>query len=512
MTNLFGIHRVKRFTAAAAIAVLSACSTIVFDVEKTVSFSLTDTDNTNFGKALASWNADHPDGQSGFYPLVDGMDALGARLRLIEGAQRSIDAQYFLMKDDDAGEVFAGGLLAAADRGVRVRFLLDDVFTSAHDDILALLNQHPNIEMRLYNPVSRRGIYYLNYVGDFKRANRRMHSKSITGDNAFTIIGGRNIADEYFQLRDDTEFLDYDILALGPIAADVSAQFDDFWNSSLSLPMEALHNEFTENDLAQERAEIDAERSAGHHSIYRRAINTQHMLNLLDGSGSVYAAHAVLLHDGAAKLQNPIDISQMTLINELGGFIASSNASVFAITPYFIPTERGLVFWQGLIDRDMDVTIVTNSLASTNHVPVHSGYSRYRKKMLAMGASIYEARSERVAVRQAESKNLTLHTKLILIDERYLFVGSLNLDPRSIEINAELGLLIDSKEMAEQFMAQVNRALSEVTYKVELDEAGRLQWLATIDGEQVVETAEPQTNWWRRLQAHLYRVLPEGQL
>jgi putative cardiolipin synthase len=505
----------KSLITTAVIVFLSACSTIAFDGEKTASSVLTDTGDTEFGRALLDWNTDHPGGLSGFYPLNNGMDALGARLRLIEGAERSIDAQYFLMKDDDAGEVFAGSLLAAADRGVRVRFLLDDVFTSVHDDILALLNQHPNIEIRLYNPVSRRGIYYLNYAGDFTRANRRMHSKSITGDNAFTIIGGRNIADEYFQLRNDTEFIDYDVLALGPIAADVSEQFDDFWNSTLALPMEALQNEFTEQDLIKERAEIDEERSAGHHSIYRKAINTQHMQELLDGSGIVYAAPAVLLHDGAAKLENPIDISQMTLINELGGVIAESDTSIFVITPYFIPTDSGVKFWQRIIDRGMEVSIVTNSLASTNHVPVHSGYSRYRKKMLAMGASIYEARADALApvtVGKAKPQSLTLHTKLMLIDERYLFVGSLNLDPRSIEINAELGVLIDSPGMVKQLMEGVNSALPELTYEVKLDDSGSLQWLATIDGNKVVETREPQTGWWRRFQSRIYRILPESQL
>ena len=497
-------------------SILTACSTIDFDRPKDVSAAYTDTADTKFGQALAQWNAEHPEGLSSFYPLVDGMDALGARLRLIEGAQRSIDAQYFLMKDDDAGEVFAGSLLRAADRGVRVRFLLDDVFTTVDDDILALLDRHPNIEIRLYNPVSRRGVYFINYAGDFSRANRRMHSKSITGDNAFTIIGGRNIANEYFQLRDDTEFLDYDVLALGPVAQQVSKQFDDFWNSRLAIPMKTLNSEFTEQDLAAERAEIDEELAMGKGSVYSTAINSEYMLDLLDGKGITYSAPSALLHDGAAKLENPIDISQMTLINELVDLIANSKSSVFVITPYFIPTQSGLDFWQSVIDKGVDLTIVTNSLASTNHVPVHAGYSRYRKKMLEMGALIYEARAN--AVRSAEGgsgtspESLTLHTKLMLIDERYLFVGSLNLDPRSIRINAEMGLVIDSPEMAQQLMADVSRGLDRVTYQVELDEKNRLQWRATIDGEEVVETKEPLTGWWRRFQSRLYRVLPESQL
>jgi cardiolipin synthase C len=495
---------------------LAGCSTLSFDQPRSPSYQFEDLGDTVFGKHLADWNSDHPEGVSGFYPLSDGLDALGARLRLIEGAQRSIDVQYFLMKDDDAGEVFAGSLLRAADRGVRVRFLLDDVFTTVEDDILALLNEHPNIEIRLYNPISRRGIYYLNYIGDFSRANRRMHSKSLTGDGAYTIIGGRNIADEYFQLRGDTEFLDYDVLALGKVAEDVSVQFDEFWNSGYSIPIEHLGYDFTPEDLRLERAEIDQELAGAGGSIYSKAIHTRYMQELVAGNGKFYAASAVLLSDGPAKLENPIDISQMSLIRELEGFIENADTSVQVINPYFIPTSSGISYWRSLIDRGMEVTIVTNSLASTNHIPVHSGYSRYRKQMLEMGASLYEVRVNAVDRGDGNSgeapESLTLHTKLMLIDGRYLFVGSLNLDPRSIEINAEMGLLIDSRELSQQLAEAIEIGVEEAAYELKLDDRGKLRWLATIDGEPVVETKEPLTNWWRRTLAQIYRILPESQL
>lgn len=508
---------ISRKSLIAVLAILlSACTTVPLDRPKDTSYSLTDTADTGFGRTLADWRAKYPGGESGFYPLQNGLDALGARLRLIEGAERSIDAQYFLMKDDDAGEVFAGSLLAAADRGVRVRFLLDDVFTTVEDDILALLDAHPNIELRIYNPVSRQGLYMLNYAGDFSRANRRMHSKSITGDNAFTIVGGRNIADEYFQLREDTEFIDYEVLALGPVAAEVTAQFDEFWNSSRAVPMAYLKSNVTEEDLARERAEIAEEIREGTTSIYRQAINSEHMLNLLRGTGTVYAAPAALLHDGPAKLENPIDVSQMTLVGELENLIERTGHSAFIITPYFIPGDYGVDFWRRLVDRGMSVTVVTNSLASTNHVPVHAAYARYRKDMLEMGAALFEVRADAVEPAGPDDPgrpdSLTLHTKLMLFDQRYLFVGSLNLDPRSIEINAEMGLLIDSPDMGRQFMEQASIGLEELTYRVELDDRGRLQWRATIDGEEVVETREPLTSWWRRFQAGLYRILPESQL
>ena len=492
---------------------LSACSTVPFDYPKSASTTYTDTLDTAFGESLQEWTDEHP-GLSGFYPLNNGMDALGARLRIIEAAERSIDAQYFLMKDDSAGEVIAGALLDAADRDVRVRFLLDDVFTTVDDDILALLNQHPNIELRLYNPISRRGIYYFNYAADFSRANRRMHSKSLTADNAITIVGGRNIADEYFQLRDDAEFLDFDVLALGPIAAEVSEQFDDFWNSDRALPMEALHIQFTEEDLHAEQAEIDEERAKGQNSIYSKAINTQYLMELIDGSGTLHPAPSRLLYDGAAKLENPIDESQMTVVAELANIIAEAQSVVFIITPYFIPTNSGLTFWQQVLDRGVALTVVTNSLASTNHVPVHAGYSRYRKQMLAMGAELYEARADAVApvLDDEIPVGLTLHTKLMVIDERYFFVGSLNMDPRSLRINAEMGLLIDAPVMARKFIREVEQDLAAQTYKLVLDEKNDLSWHATVNGENIVETKEPLTSRWRRFLAWIYRVLPESQL
>lgn len=340
-----------------------------------------------------------------------------------------------------------------------------------------------------------------------------MHSKSITGDSALSIIGGRNIADEYFQLRDDTEFLDYDVLVVGTVATDIVDQFDDFWNSTRALPLEQLGSKFTSQELAAEKAEISGELSATGHSIYSKAINSQYMRDLVDGIGTIYVAPAVLLYDGSAKLENPIDISHMTLIRELKKVINNANSSVRIITPYFIPTASGVDFWRTQINRGLDVTVVTNSLASTNHIPVHSGYARYRKDMLRMGASMYEARvNADDGSSGGKPKPLTLHSKLILIDERYLFVGSLNLDPRSIEINAEMGLLIDSPELARDFMNDLEADLDNFTYKLELDDSDRLLWRANINGKKVVETKEPMTSWWRRFKARIYGVLPESQL
>ena len=230
--KLFKISAILVFTG-----LFAGCATVSFDQPKSYSTTIINTENTALGKYAAHEAAQH-DGLSGFYPLRQGMDALGVRLRLAERAEKSIDMQYFLMKLDTAGAVMANALLKSADRGVRVRFLLDDVFTTFPDRSFLLMNQHPNIEIRIFNPVSRRGIYAFNFIGQFSQANRRMHNKSFTVDNSISVVGGRNIADEYFELKAGAVFVDFDVLAVGPIATEISNSFDEYWNHSRAVPIE----------------------------------------------------------------------------------------------------------------------------------------------------------------------------------------------------------------------------------------------------------------------------------
>jgi len=508
MRNFAG--SLSRLTIIVLSIVAGGCATVDFDSPKEPSYVITDVDGTKLGKVALEWAEIHSD-QTGVSPLPEGIDALGARLRLIEAAELSIDAQYFLMKGDTAGELFAGALLQAADRGVRIRLLLDDVFTTVKDDELELLDQHPNIELRLFNPISRRGLYYLNYAGDFSRANRRMHSKSITADNSMTIVGGRNIADEYFQLRDDGEFLDFDVLAIGPVVAEISDQFDDFWNNDRAIPVLALDKRASEKDLQTIRDQIAEEMAHELHPIYERAVNSEYMLELINGAAQFYVANAYLIADEASKLENPVGDEFMTVANELVAILEQAESDVVIINPYFIPQADGVEFWRGLEAKGVDVTVITNSLASTNHVPVHSAYTRYRKPMLELGADMYEARVDAVE-KSSTADKLTLHTKLMVIDQRYIFVGSLNLDPRAININAEMGLMIDSAEMAQEFMADLENGVEARTYKLRLDERNKLVWETVIDDEPVTETKEPLTSGWRRFLSGFYRVLPEGQL
>jgi putative cardiolipin synthase len=479
MKSLFS----KTFAPFALAFFLAGCATAPLDFPRDHSVALVDTSDTGLGREVAEWAAKHP-GKSGFYPLVEGLDALGIRLALIDRAERTIDAQYFLMKPDSAGRLFAGKLLEAADRGVRVRLLLDDIFTTVDDDAFIVLNQHPNIELRLFNPIGRRGIYHLNYIGDFKLANRRMHNKSFTVDNQMSVVGGRNIADEYFELLTEAEFRDFDMFAAGPVAAEISETFDRFWNHKLSVPMEAFETDKALPDLETARANMDKSAIEASRSIYGRALASPLMQDIAEDRVELFPGDSQVITDDPEKLLNKVSADHKILVTALAGVIDEAESEVVVITPYFIPGKKGVEFWRSITDKGVRVVIVTNSLASNNHVPVHGGYARYRHDMIEAGVEMYEARVDASKVREGSSQqaydSLTLHTKGILIDRRYTFVGSLN--------------------------------LPSFAYRVTENEKGKLRWTAVIDGEEIVETSEPQASRWLRFKAYIFRIFPEGQL
>lgn len=463
---------------------------------------------------VAQWSRRHGE-LSGFYPLRQGMNALGVRMQLAEEAEKSIDLQYFLMKNDTAGAVITNALLRAADRGARVRFLLDDIFTSAPDGHLLLMNQHPNIEVRIFNPLSRRGLRLANFIGDFQQANRRMHNKSFTVDNAFSVVGGRNIADEYFQLRNDSVFADLDVLAMGPIVHDISLSFDEYWNHSRTLPINSFATNRHREDLQAVRAKIAGELDNVYQTVFAQALTSRLLQDLITGRRPLYAAPAKILVDSPDKLINPIHTDHMQVINELGSVMRLARREIILVSPYLVPGKDGMVFFRELLERDIRLVMLTNSLASNNHIAVHSGYARYRRDMIRAGVELYEVRANAARELQPDGEDpeiLTLHTKAFIIDRRYLFVGSLNLDPRSIEINAEMGLLIDSANLVEDLIEDVDRRLAKIAYRVVENAQGELEWHGVVAGQKVVKTKEPLSGFWRRWKAWFMKIVPERQL
>jgi len=492
------------------------CASVPFNYPKTPGTIVRISDQTTLGKEGLEWMEEHGEA-SGFIPLVAGNDALGARLKLIEGAEESIDAQYFLIKPDQAGALFVGKLLLAADRGVRVRLLIDDIFTPGLDSELSLFNTHPNVEVRLFNPMTRQSFRYWSLLVDFRRANRRMHNKAFIVDDAFSIVGGRNIAEEYFEIEPSVEFADFDMLAIGKISTEVSDIFELFWNSSLSVPIEAFGVKVDPGELDRWRQKMQAVVSGASESVYARAVGSKLLHQVLNDEVQPYVAPAEIVTDDPEKLKQKVGQQEYkTLVNALSQRVNEAESEVLVVTPYFIPQQSGVEFVKDLLDRGVRVVIVTNSLASNNHLAVHSGYARYRKPLLEAGAEIYEVKANAAGVKEEfgqEPDTLTLHTKAVLIDREVLFFGSLNLDPRSIDINTEMGVFIESPEASVAFYDIIEESLPEATYRVVLNEDKQLRWIYDYQGQREVFTKEPLTSFWRRFKVGLFSILPiEDQL
>lgn len=508
----------KRFANVVAwivVMMITGCATAPLDYPKDETFAVEENSATREAIEIKKWVGGQ-DNVNGFYPLSGGFDAFGARLRLMDLADVSIDAQYFLMKPDNAGLVFAAEMMKAADRGIRVRLLLDDVFTSVEDEDLAMLDAHPNIQVRIFNPISRKGIYAFNYLGHFSLANRRMHNKSFIIDNQVAIVGGRNIAAEYFQLETDGEFFDFDMLSVGPIVREVSEEFDRYWNHELAVPMAALYSEDDTARLDEIRRQVNQEMAEAGQTIYGEAINTKVIQQLDSFELSPYIANARLIADDPQKLLENVSSGQQYLVNELRKVLLETREEIIIVTPYLIPRKRGVELIRELRDKGIRITILTNSLATNNHTSVHSAYATYRKDLLEAGVELWEARADaaRITTPEGESmlNHLTLHTKGILIDRNKVFVGSLNLDPRSIDINTEMGVLIDSPELGAKLSNNARKRIPLLAYEVKMDEARNLSWHATIDGQEVVETHDPQTSGWDRFKAWFLKIAPEKQL
>ncbi len=487
--------------------VLPGCAGGPIDYPRAYTEAMTDTAMTPLGKEVSKWQENNP-GRSGFFPVIRGIDALGARIELIDQAERTIDAQYFLMKNDRAGLIFAGKLLQAADRGVRVRFLLDDIFTSVKDDGLVFLDSHPNIEIRLFNPVNRRGFYYLNYVSNFRRANRRMHNKSFIVDNQAGIVGGRNIAAEYFELTKDEIFVDFDMVVVGKVAADVSATFDQFWNHELSVPVKAFEKSNVKPDRPALREQMYKTVQDIGNSTYAKALESSLLEDMHREEFLLIPANAEVITDDPEKLLRATTGKGEALADALSAVLDQATSEVVIVTPYFIPNQHNFRQLTTLAKQGVRVVVFTNSLASTNHVPVHGAYSRYRKRLLRAGVEMHEARANV----GTDDELLTLHTKAIVVDRKITFIGSLNIDPRSIDINTEMGILIHSAALGGALAEAIDTRLSGISYQLRLDAKQRIRWQSEIDGALTEVTSEPLAGRWRRFLAVLSKIIPERQL
>jgi len=503
---------------ATGFALLCGCASVDFDYPKPESTVITDTGDTYFGQQLAGLAEQHP-GEAGFYPLSNGIDALAARLLLAARAERTLDAQYYLIKKDTVSRAFINALLRAADRGVRVRLLLDDIFTGGYDAGMAGLDSHPNFEIRIFNPFARRSARFMDGLTSFSRVNRRMHNKSFTVDNQVTIIGGRNIADEYFGAREDAKFGDLDVMGIGPVVNDVSDMFDSYWNHERAAPIAAFADmpDDPAAELERVRRLLEESREAIRTSKYAEAVRDK-VLEYVETNTSPFVwAPYTLAVDSPDKSFKAKAKDADSITTPLRESLLSAKSEVIIISPYFVPMKAGIEAISELQRSGVDVTVITNSLAANNQSSVHGGYAPSRKPLLKSGVKIYEARadadvsgSELVAASGAKA---TLHTKAFIVDRRELFIGSFNFDPRSANINTELGVIIRSPALAGQAAERIHAVLAEQTFEVFLNDKGKLRWRGVHDGEETIYKKEPQTTWSQRFTAGFMRILPiRGQL
>lgn len=494
--------------AIGALTLLQACTGAPLDQETSVSQARQAPQST-----LVQAARDLSLGQAGFVPLSDGDQALGARLRLIEGAQDTLDLQYFLMKPDLGGALIADALLRAADRGVRVRLLLDDFFTTVDDSSLALIDAHRNIQVRIYNPAARPWPKPVGMALEFHRVNRRMHNKSFTADQAFAIIGGRNIADEYFQLNTSSEFADFDLLVVGPPVEPIGQEFDRYWNDGWAVPLGSLYKPATKTELQEARAELTAALKPARQT-YDDAVENPYIRQIGSASVPIYRGQARLVVDPPQKLKQPVRGGPRPLAETLLAKMRDAKHDVILLTPYFVPEDYGARLFADLAQRGVRVRIVTNSLAATNHAYVHAGYRRHRADLLQAGVELYELRADALQelglVPPEAEIGVVMHTKLAVIDDT-VFVGSLNLDPRSIKQNTELGLFMDSRRFARDILAELEDGLANYTYRIALNAAGDLQWRYEQPDQITVKTREPGATFWKQLVVGITALLPVEQ-
>ena len=514
------MYRILR-TGFIALLLISAagCATIDYDYPRQESYFLPDTADTRLGNLIEPDVAQRPAGQSGFYPMNDGVDALSSRLLLAERAEKSIDVQYYLIKNDVVGRVFVYVLLQAADRGVRVRLLLDDMFTSGYDVGLAALHSHPNFEIRIFNPFHRgtAGRAKSALTG-FGRINRRMHNKSFTADNQITIIGGRNIADEYFGLREDAKFGDLDVMGVGPVVQDVSSMFDTYWNHEAALPVPAFVDELDDPEAAlnELRERLGQSLEEVRNSKYANAAGQRYDQFLESSMGLFEWAPYKLVVDSPDKGVRAKAEEAESITTPLIESLRSAERELLVISPYFVPTKRGVEALSNMQKRGIEVTVITNSLAANNQFTVHGGYAPSRKPLLEAGVKIYEVRPDAdvsgTEFIDTSGAKATLHTKAFLVDDEEVFIGSFNFDPRSANLNTELGVIIYNPELALLYAVLIEDDLRDQTFEVYLNEDGKLRWRGYEDGEEIVYDKEPETTWGQRFMAGFARIIPQSQL
>lgn len=462
---------------------------------------------------------------SGFRMLLAGEDAFGALAVLVDRAQRSLDLQYYIVRDEESSRVLLRRVFAAAERGVRVRVLVDDLNTSGEEDLLLCLERHANIEVRLYNPFPMGRFSTISRVvasaTDAARISARMHNKMLVADNALAVTGGRNLGDAYFVQSKESNFLDLDLLVAGPVVRKLSASFDSFWNNDLAYPIGSLVKREPKCS-GPEPVHAGEAAAAAPVAAAPAPVGTLTQ-ELLRNELKLVWAPATLLADKPSKITSegqPSDAE--TVSDDIEELLRSARREVIIVSPYFVPGEQGMALARELKRRGVKLRVLTNSLAATDAPAVHIGYARYRPELLKLGVELFELRPQlgtlRSKVGSFGSSQASLHAKALVIDRSVVLVGSMNMDPRSANLNSEIGLVLRSAPLAEQLVKLYDDVSQRSSYRVVLGSnggKGRLQWIDDHDPAKGPVTFErdPQAGVGLRLLLWLLTpIAPEEML
>ena len=486
---------------------------------KVPSLAISQSEKTAFGDELANEVSAHPK-QSGFHLLVTGSESFTMRLALIEEAYKSLDLQYYSINNDTTANLLLEALIRAAERGVRIRFLLDNINFSKVEETFWVLDGFDNIEIRIFNPfvarhygIVSRAISVFTHIDSL---NHRMHNKALIADNQMAIIGGRNLGDEYFEENSDVTFRDIDILAAGSITERISQSFDSYWNAKDAIAMGQLRKP---NRDAKEAQRIRKKLSTHWQKIMatdkgKKLLQSPLTSRLKDGNVALIWAKAEFICDMPQKIDKNRQNAHSRPLLYLGNLLAKATSEFIAVSPYFVPGEDGVKFLASLVKRGVKVRIVTNSLASTDIVAAHTGYRRYREALVENGIELYEMKPsgkrphQRLIGKKAPA-SARLHAKAYVVDRKEVMIGSFNLDPRSLALNTELALAIHSPKLAAQVIKMFNEVTTpDKSYHLMAAESGGLVWKAAENNLAVEYTREPKAGIWRNLEVNLMAMLP----
>ncbi|HKH67485.1 MAG TPA: phospholipase D family protein [Reyranella sp.] len=511
------MRSLRAFLALSLALLLAACATLPATVQRPPSSAFTSTDDTLLGRALAPDLTAHP-GLSGILPLIDAREAFAARMALAQAAERSLDMQYYIWRGDTTGQLLFEAAWAAAERGVRVRLLIDDNNTGGLDDTLAALDAHANLEIRLFNPFANRSLRAGDFALDFSRVNRRMHNKSFTADNQAAIVGGRNVGDEYYGADQQFGFEDLDVVTVGPVVREVSRQFDLYWNSKAAYPVAGLLGKPPPDASAKLLARWASLRQQPQTQRYLEAARQTPLMREAATRRLPFEwANARVVSDLPSKVQASDGREQQLMFPLLKEAMGEPRRELDLVSPYFVPGTEGAEELGTLARRGVRVRVLTNSLAATDVAAVHAGYARYRKNLLAAGVVLYELKpgaAPQPRPREEKDRNpmgsssASLHAKVFAVDRSRIFVGSLNLDPRSVNLNTEMGVVIDSPALARRLGVEIDQVVPTLAYEVRLPLEGGMEWIDRGPDGETRYGSEPDTSAPRRLWIDFLSLLP----